>query len=276
MGKRGPKPIEIGLLTLWEFEFYKAFHFLREGTSIPARASHLPTGLTLSELRRFIQQLKRMSPKKYWLTNRRLYARAGQKVNLNKPPTRFDLEMSEWHRASEIRDLEQVLTPPKFEAQANRRKIWDELVKAATYSSLRKVCGRWAQIPDVRRAGLTPFPKHVLENAGQFISMKTNKRFPRSRYGENARLDYLARGMAGAIVGVSGMTGIERLRNMKHDSSGPLWNRAEAHCSCWRCSIKRWTNTEAALGETVLDGFYNGLKLFMELAPTTKIPEHWK
>src|SRR5688572_13657453 len=35
MGRRGPKPVHIGNLHAWEFEWYKALHLLREGTQLP-------------------------------------------------------------------------------------------------------------------------------------------------------------------------------------------------------------------------------------------------
>jgi hypothetical protein len=76
------------------------------------------------------------------------------------------------------------------------------------------------------------------------------------------------------------MTGIERLRNMKHDRNGPLWAtrqenyvlpEPEQYCRCWRCSIQK-TN---AVSEKTHTWYENGLRLFMELAATVKVPERW-
>jgi len=175
MGKRGPKPVNLGLLTIWEFEFYKAFHLLRDGTQLPHSTPKLPHGLSRTEMQTFIRRLKQMSAQEYWLTDRRLLVEAGQKANLAKPPTRFDLEWAEAQRAGEIRGLERMLAPFKIEAEVARRKIWNQLVNASTYAELRKACGRWAQLPDVRRTGLTPFPSHVIENAAHFLAMKKNR-----------------------------------------------------------------------------------------------------
>jgi hypothetical protein len=111
--------------------------------------------------------------------------------------------------------------------------------------------------------------------------MKQNARFPRSTYGDDARVDYLARGMAGVMCGVSPMTGIERLRNMKHDRSGPLWMTSEGnrplpereqYCACWRCKIEK----SSKLTEFAREGYNNGLKVFMELSATTKVPNEWR
>jgi hypothetical protein len=279
MGKRGPQPVGLGLLTFWEFEFYKALHLLRDGTQLPAKYGP-PMGLTPAELRTFIAQLKRMSAEQYWLTTRRVAVELGEAMNLKRPPLRMDLLWAEQERDEEVYRLERGLKPRSIEAQARRRKMWRALVGANTYAALRKVCGRWAQLPDVRRLGMTSFPQHVLENAAQFLFMKRNRRFPRSNYGDDARLDYLARGMAGVLCGVSPMTGIERLRNMKHDRGGPLWvtrqgdytlPETEQHCGCWRCSIKR-SNKVTQVSQM---WYENGLKLFMELAGSTKVPSEW-
>jgi hypothetical protein len=279
MGKRGPAPVDLGLLTLWEFEFYKAFHLLRDGMPLPQKYAP-PMGLPSQEIRGFLKQLKAMSPEQFWLSTKRMAVEFGERLNMKRPPSRVDLIWAEQERDGEVHWLERELKPPSIEARAARRKIWDDLVGANTYAALRKACERWAQLPEVRRAGMTPFPKHVLENAAQFLSMKQNKRFPRSNYGDEARLEYLARGMAGVLCGISAMTGIERLRNMKHDRNGPLWATrqgdyalpdGEQHCRCWRCSIQK-TNRVSMKAHT---WYENGLRLFMELAATVKAPREW-
>lgn len=279
MGLRGPQPVAIHLLTTWEFEFYKAFRLLRDGTPLPAKSS-LPIGLSGQELRSFIGQLTQMTPQHYWLTTQRLTAEMGHPVNLARPPRETDLWWAERQKEDEIHSLQRELNPPGIEATNRRRKVWDDLVGAGTYAAVRKACGRWAQLSDVRRSGTTPFPRHIVQNAASFLSMKHNVRFPRSTYGDDARVDYLARGMAGVMCGVSPMTGIERLRNIKHDRSGPLWVTSEGNrllpereqrCGCWRCNVERsakLTQFHAA--------YENGLKVFMELSATTKVPIEWR
>lgn len=279
MGLRGPQPVATGLLTTWEFEFYKAFRSLRDGTPLPANSSP-PIGLSRQELRSFIGQLKQMTPLHYWLTTQRLTAEMGHPVNLARPPMNIDLRWAKSQKEDEIRSLQRELNPPGIEAADRRRKVWDDLVEAGTYAGVRKACGRWAQLSDVRRSGTTLFPRHIVRNAASLLSMKHNARFPRSTYGDDARVDYLARGRAGVMCGVSPMTGIERLRNMKHDRSGPLWmtregNRLlperEQRCGCWRCNVER---------SAKLTQFHaaneNGLKVFMELSATTMVPIEWR
>jgi len=280
MGKRGPKPINIGLLSTWEFEFYKAFRSFRDGIPLPANSSP-STGRTRQELRLLIGQLKQMTPEHYWLTTQRLAAEMGFPVNLLLPPTSMDRWWAERQKEDEIHSLRMELNPPEIEALDRRRKIWDDLVAAETYAALRKACGRWAQLSDVRRLGTTPYPRYVVRNTAAFLSMKQNTRFPRSTYSDDARVDYLARGMAGVQCGVSPMTGIERLRNMKHDRNGPLWMNREGNCAlpdsaqycgCWRCKIERSTKVT----QFARTGYENGLKVFMELSATTIVPIEWR
>ena len=280
MGKRGPKPPDFGLLMSWEFEFYKAFHLLRDGQLLPSNTPP-PSGFKPPELRRVVEALKRMSPEVYWLTSRRVANGLGENVNLHKPPVSMDLAWAERQKAEEIFWLERTLNPPRVGAVAKRRKVWNDLFRANTYAALRKACGRWAQLPDLRCAGMTPFPQHVVQNAAQFLFMKRNKRFPRSNYGDESRLEYLARGMAGVLCGVSPMTSIERLRNMNHGSGGPFWTThhgdhvlasRDQYCACWRCRVMKPREIER-LSRTWCE---NGLKLFMGLAAATKVPREWK
>jgi hypothetical protein len=264
---------------VWEFEFFKAFHLLRDGTMLPTKFDPA-TGLVPTEMRRLIDLLRRMRAADFYLTSAKLGNELGGKRNLKRPPTSVDLWWAEQERRDELFALERNLEPPETVAQERRPKIWSDLIEAHTYAAVRKACGRWAQLPDVRRAGMTPFPRHVLQHATQFLSMKRNKRFPRSAYGDASRLDYLARGMAGIMVGVSPMTGIERLRNMKHTRNGPFWLSREGNqelpesqqrCTCWRCALE-WS---LRMGQVMLTAYENGQRLFMELAAKTHAPKEW-
>jgi hypothetical protein len=192
----------------------------------------------------------------------------------------MDRRWAEEERNVDVLTLERELNPPDIEAQKRRRKIWRDLIKADSFAALRKACGRWAQLPDVRRAGATSFPERIMENAAQFLSLKRNARFPRSTYGDDSRIDYLGRGMAGVLVGKSPMTGVERLRNMKHTRGGPLWVTREAdyvlpenrqYCGCWRCR----KDALSGINRLTQAGYENGLRYFIELAATTKVPKDW-
>ncbi len=269
MGKRGPTPVDVGLLNTWEFEFYKNFHLLRDGIMLPGTYASSASGFSPRDLRRFLEQLKQMSAGDYWQTSRRVGVELGQKLNLGRPPSWLDRHWAAQEREREILWLERTLNPPRIQVQTERRKMWTDLVKASTNAALRKVCERWAQIPNVRARGLQVYPGHILSNAAGFFDMKRNKRFPRSEYADNARIEYLARGMAGLLVGVSPMTAIERLRNMKHQKGGPLWDNNENYCRCWRCSRARSNKVSKISGEA----YENGLRLFVELASKAKRPK---
>ena len=274
MGRRGPKPVDIRLLDFWDFEFYKAFHALRDGVPLPESRSGWWLDIPPAELLSMIDQLTRMTAIGFWLATRRMYAMAGdESIDLRKPPSDVDRWFGQSWRNQEIFRLKRALRSRRIQAQSTRHKIWRDLTKANTYADLRKVCGRWARLPDVLAMGMTPFPQHVVTYAAQFFLMRRNERFPTAEYADNARMDYLARGMAGAIVGVSPMTAIERLRNIKHEQKNPLWSETLQGCDCWRCRVK---NFEYASDEKVRGEYEDQLRNLVKVAATTKVPREWE
>jgi hypothetical protein len=272
MGKRGQKPVDLRSLALWEFEFYKAFHLLRDGIQLPSPPALPVPADRFKEIRVAIAELKRMTPEKYWLATRKLGLELGQKANLRKPPTRVEREWADSERLQEIAHLERSLISRRIQAEAARREIWNRLIDADTTESIRTACEQWVQLLQVRAAWMGCFAQHVLTHAEKFLRMKRNKRFPRSTYADESRLEFLARGMAGVIVGRSPMTAIEKLRNMKHDSRGPLWDKENGYCNCWRCSGRRWR----AATEKTSEWYENGLKEFLSVARKTQVPKDWQ
>jgi hypothetical protein len=103
--------------------------------------------------------------------------------------------------------------------------------------------------------------------------MRRNKRFPTADYADDARMEYLARGMAGAILGVSPMTAIERLRNLKHGPEGLLQSEIEPDCDCWRCRVHRF---EYDSDDKLRGAYEDELRNFMKVAATTKVPREWE
>lgn len=266
MGKRGTKPVDLKLLNTWDFEFYKAFHQLRDGIALPARNLPPPSGISASELRDFLTRLKSMSAAEYWRVRQQLTSDFGEKVNLELAPTKVDIEFAGRDLEEEIYGLERTLIPRKIHAQAQRREIWNDLIRAKTNAATRKACEQWSKLADVRASVLISYPEHVRANAEQFLSMKCNIRFPKSNYGDDARMDYLARGMAGVLIGASPMTAIERLRNLKHAPGGPLWNVDERRCGCWRCRLKNSSD----ITRTTEGWYENGVRAFIEIADEMK------
>jgi hypothetical protein len=265
---------------MWEFEFYKAFHLLRDGQALPASQRPPVSGLTRAEASSFLAILKRMNDEDYYLASRKLSAEFDPRVNLERPPMLIDREWADSQRNEEIRWLEHLLRPTPSKTEEIGKKIWSDLVSASTYAALRKACGRWSQLRSVRGAGLTPFPEHIRNNAAQFLAMKKSERFPTSTYGDDSRIDFLARGMAGVMATKSPMTAVERLRNMKHGPGGPLWieregnrplPREQQYCGCWRCGIDRGNKLSKAMQTPYDDGF----RALMYFAASTKAPKQW-
>jgi hypothetical protein len=215
MGKHGPKPVDVGLLLQWEFAFYKAFHVLRDGVPLPVKRSPF-LGFSVGELQRTEKALNEMSLAHYWLTTKKFAAAMGNHVNVARPPSPIDLLWAKQARDEEIHRVRAALVPANPRAERRRHDVWNQLLKAKTKSDVLSACRSWTHLPDTRVNGMGQFAAHVSENAQQFLTMKRHKRFPSSNYADDSRLEYLARGMAGIIAGVSPMTGIERLRNMKH------------------------------------------------------------
>jgi hypothetical protein len=111
-----------------------------------------------------------MTPQHYLLTTRRLTKEMGHAVKLQPRPNIVELRWAEQHKADEIRWLEGELNPRTVQDLDQRRRIWASLVKAGSSDELRVACERWAEMPDVRKMGMSLFPNHISTNAEQFVS----------------------------------------------------------------------------------------------------------
>jgi hypothetical protein len=273
--RRGRKPFHLGLLSTWEFEWYKAFHLLRDGTQLPAD----PDYVTANEraTREELEWWKKASFKEI----------LGGMQPCTPPP--FDevpeeerekakkcWEMREWkslkdfaerQREAEIATRERWLKPRETPARAKRRENWETLADPdASIDAIDHSCQEWKSLPDVRAQGLGVFADHVLADMEEFRRMKRDQRYP-GPDADDSRMVHLARGMAGVMVGASPITAIQRLRLMKHEPGGPLWvekeswedangktNEVPAHCRCWRCSLKRSRIASSRLRTLVEEG----------------------
>jgi hypothetical protein len=278
MGKRGPKPVDMGMLNMWEFEWYKAFHLLRDGNPLPYPNSlealgAPPLHVSRARVQDWIRRLKTMSDEQ-WLrineeTCNEISRRDGAKEEAQHATAATDREVTLWwaagQRQEEIAELEKYLDPKKIPAAVERRQLWETLWRARTIAALKKVCTAWASLRDVRFS--FPAPQYILADAHEFVRMKRDKRFPKSDSPafDEPRLEYLARGMAGIFAKVSPMTGIERLRNMKHSQGGPLWKEdrdGRGYCDCWRCGLDR----SRPAYRLSADAWWNGMAVFMDVA----------
>ena len=233
MGRRGPKPVHIGNLHAWEFEWYKALHFLREGTQLPEPPRPALTPDDVKRIDAGISELRAMPISRI--------------VGADPPPSDYQptsagdpsplavwLPWAEGVRQQKIADLI-AMKPREIQKRAERRDIWQSLWQSRSAVSLNRACDRWESLEDVIGLGFTAFPHHVRANARSFLALTGDTRFPRSVAADDSRLNYLARGMAGVLEGVSPMTGVERLRNMSHKQGGLFWDEATGVCRCWRC-----------------------------------------
>jgi hypothetical protein len=244
--RRGRKPLSLGLLCTWEFEWYKAFHLLRDGTQLPPDPNFVAANERATKEQ--LQWWKKVSLKEI----------LGDMQPGTPPP--FDelpdaerekakrhWEMREWRalkelaeleRRAEIAALERWLKPKETPARAERRKNWETLAgPEASVKTIEHACEEWKRLPDVRAQGVAVFADHVQANMEEFRRMKRDRRYP-GPAADDSRLEYLARGMSGIMVGASPITAVQRLRLMKHDPSSPVWSEAENRCRCWRCSLE--------------------------------------
>lgn len=256
MGARGPKAVDIGTLHVWEFEWFKALHFLRDGMQLPEPARPRLTTEQLKRLDARIKVLEKLPLDKIVATQESDGIPPAPDYRPAKPGDRSPLDVwTPWAESQRSREIGKLLSmkPREIRERAERRQIWQTLWNSKSPSGLAKACDRWSALDDVKGIGMDVFPAHVKANAPGFIAITRSPRFPKSTASDDARIDYLARGMAGVMMDVSPMTGIERLRNMKHDRSGRFWDRASRLCGCWRCNIDRWyeAETEARKADTI-------------------------
>jgi hypothetical protein len=226
----------MGTLMTWEFEWFKALHLLRDGQQLPRPPFHETMDSEKAEAR--IEVLKRLPLEKI--------------VDEDPPPADYEpskpgdraglFEWRAWAEAQRQAEIGNIrsMKPRQIQARAQRRQIWESLWRAKSRPAIRAACERWSRLADVRAQGFSPFPAHVLEHERAFLSMTANKRFPTSPAADGSRMEYISRGMAGLMVGRSPMTGIERLRNLKHAPGGALWSTQDSRCACWRCVIAFW------------------------------------
>ena len=273
MAQPGRKPIDYRELDHWEFQCFRAFHSLCKGTA-------LPVGVTeLSDLQKEIDSasealahIRRLTISEFWIEhvwdgdnapplNRRTVVKefgpvissdAGtpkQVVAEQQAALIASLESDvERLREALVAAQEQRTEAREVRARSRSYEVWQLLWHAATANKVVEACRQWDALPEPFMDRL--ISAHVVRHNAAFVEMKRDKRFPRSKWGDDARIAYLARGMAGAIAGYSPLTAIERLRKLTHEPGSALWfdyhedpiavlggirRKATPACRCWRC-----------------------------------------
>jgi hypothetical protein len=218
---------------MWEFEWFKALHLLRDGYQLPGLQG--PTydpesvDVRIATLRRMplSRIVQEEPPPEDWQPKQ-----AGDRADL-----RTWTAWAEGVRAQQVAE-QLALKPREIESKQERREIWAALWRAKNTVGVRRACERWKSLRDVRASGLSVFADHAIANAKAVLEITRNSRFPTQPASDDSRLGIVAAGMAGVMVDRSPGTGVERSRNLKHTAGGPLWKGDR--CLCWRCEDREY------------------------------------
>jgi hypothetical protein len=198
MGKRGPKPTALQDLLFWEGLWYRVFLDLRGD-----RPSHekVSRNRKLKEvLRKELEKLGKRVPK--------------------------DLVEADWAARRKIQ-LDRELQPKTLISEPD---TWHALVAANTAADVQRACReskRWLK-PNWNGR---PYVQDLYDHADEFVrAKKQNVYYSRRRSGDEQRVTFFARAMAGISLGLSPNTGIDRLRKIKHGGK----------CPCIHCDFARW------------------------------------
>jgi hypothetical protein len=172
-----------------------------------------------------------MSLEEYWAYRLAPIPRSG---NWEPPPLAHNRDQAEKMRADEISVLEQWTDPTAIQQRRRRFEIWEAVCNARTRTAAENACRLWAAFDPE-----STFPALLLSMIPQWLAVTRDRRFPKSRTANDTRLAYLSAGMAGACMGISPLTAFHRIRTIKHETGGPLWNDNANRCECWRCDRDR-------------------------------------
>ena len=194
--KRGRKEAPIGMLNFWEHVWYWIFHGLAFGISST-------TGNDI-----------------FWEPQR------PPKLEFNSAQVKAWSEEMRWQPWQEIRIKYRTRGKPA------EPKVWELLKLARTTNQIRRACDAslvWLN----PKANASPFVADLRTHASAFLSAK-KYRCPSSNRDSSAEklVVHSARAMAGIMVGISPVTAIDRLRNLKHGK----------RCECVNCKIRRTAN----------------------------------
>jgi len=194
-GRCGRPRIDLGKLQFWEQQWFFTFKGLRDGTE---------TNLTTWEL---IQDHQ-----------------AWEKSVRSKRPAHVTslTEHRQWNRgqAQRAADCFEIVEIPlkedKDQPNEAERSVWEALKRARTPAQVRRVCKMshyW--LNPTKRA----FTLSLYNHAENFLAAKADSRYPgrdRRKSGDDKRLNYLARAMAGIMHGkMSPVTSVDKLRKLK-------------------------------------------------------------
>jgi hypothetical protein len=197
MGKRGPKSTALGELIFWEGLWYWVFRGLR---GVMPTYEKLSRNKNIREhLKSELQELQKMLPR--------------------------DSTEEGW-LSREKKEIERDIAPKETNSEPI---LWRALVGAKTENEVRKVCSSSKRWLNPKWDGRI-YVQDLYDGALQFVQAKKDQYYPRRQSGDEKRVVFFARAMAGISLGISPRTSIDRLRKMEHGQK----------CPCIHCDLQRW------------------------------------
>lgn len=197
MGKRGPKPTPLSELIFWEGLWYWVFHHLR-GT-LPSAVKFSTDKKMKRLLEAELEDLRRLVPK--------------------------DIVEEDWLARQRI-EIERELRPKLPQSEPD---LWRAIVAARTGDEVRAACRRSKRWLNPRWEGKV-YVQDLYEHAEKFIQARHDAYYPKRESGDEKRVIFFARVMAGITLGISPHTSADRLRKIKHGKK----------CPCISCDLARW------------------------------------
>lgn len=207
MGKRGPKPVDLGQLRFEAYLLVLAFYGLRDGA--PALLRHVKGGVWKTRLLPEVREDEIGRPEK--LRERILAGKMGHGPQVRYSPIRYKVKTltvpSTKKALKDARELVRCnknwrLTPPVFP----RPELWKRLNKTRSGAEVRKVAGR------IRR--VYPVLASVLySHAEDFLAAKRLHNCPKSNRpgSDDKRAQFFSKVLAGLRLGIAPATATKRL-----------------------------------------------------------------
>lgn len=212
MGRRGSTPTALNELLFWEAQWYQVFRQLRGlmPSAEIALGRRRYRGLLEEELQELQKQMKSEVP-----------GYSGGLTEIPKDHKDVDALIFREGRIQEIKN--ELKRRPNLSEPA----VWRALVAAGNGKEVLAACQKSKRWLNPEWPGRS-FVRTLWENAGPFAKAKSYVYYPRRESGDQKRVAFFARAMAGIACDISPVTAIDKFRKMKH---GPK-------CPCADCRAK--------------------------------------
>lgn len=122
--------------------------------------------------------------------------------------------------------IELALRP---KAPISEPEVWRAVVTPRMADEVRAACRQSKRWLNPKWQGKV-YVQDLYDHAEQFIQAKKDPYYPKRESGDEKRVAFFARVMAGISLGISPGTSVDRLRKMKHGRK----------CPCIGCDLARW------------------------------------